>query len=181
LKAKLRFFQAAEGVVLDLKQMLSHGNIVGNYGERMATRAPPNTHNIAPHKRTFHPCSPPPPPRPPVGDKALNHFEFLITGEALSQIAATEHYVVPGDIILSREMHAIVSSTVAVKDVNPEAAALGFKLLVSMLQSNAPVTAKPTAVKLSASKQLILELFNEPSGEFYYSTARTNGTHKRRS
>jgi len=34
LKAKLRFFQAAEGVVLDLKQMLSHGDIVGNYGEK---------------------------------------------------------------------------------------------------------------------------------------------------
>ena len=33
LKAKLRFFQAAENVTLDLKQMLSHGDIVGNYGE----------------------------------------------------------------------------------------------------------------------------------------------------
>jgi len=33
LKAKLRFFQAAEGVILDLKQMLSHGDIIGNYGE----------------------------------------------------------------------------------------------------------------------------------------------------
>ena len=31
LKAKLRGFQAAEGVVLDLKLMLGHGEIIGNY------------------------------------------------------------------------------------------------------------------------------------------------------
>ena len=48
LKAKLRFFKAAENVTLDLKQILCHGSIVGNY----------------------------------VGDRALNHFEFLVTVSA---------------------------------------------------------------------------------------------------
>jgi len=100
-----------------------------------------------------------------VGDKTLNHFEFLITGEALNQIATTEHYVVPGDIILSKEMHAIISSSVAVKDVNPEAAALGFKLLVDLQDSTVlpPATSNPSNVRLSNDKQQILELFNEPS------------------
>ena len=130
LKAKLRFFKAAEGVVLDLKQMLAHGDIVGNY----------------------------------VGDQALNHFEFLINGQALLQIAATEHYVVPGDIILSREMHAITASEVAVKDVNPEATALGFKLLVALSNPSAPPPpTKPTNVRLTNDKQSILSMFNEPS------------------
>ncbi|GMI34321.1 hypothetical protein TeGR_g8414, partial [Tetraparma gracilis] len=49
-----------------------------------------------------------------VGDKTLNHFEFLTTGQPIKQIADAEHFVNPGDIILSPEMHSVVSDKVAV-------------------------------------------------------------------
>jgi len=100
-----------------------------------------------------------------VGDVSLHHFEFLVSGDALAQIAATEHYVNPGDIILSKEMHAIAHDEVAVKDVNAEATALGFKLLVDLHNpSSLAQSAKtPANVKLSSDKQSILALFNEPS------------------
>ena len=58
LKAKLRFFQAAEGVILDLKQMLSHGDIIGNYGE-----PPPSPCSLRMHRVCapfIHTCVRPP-------------------------------------------------------------------------------------------------------------------------
>ncbi|GMI22387.1 hypothetical protein TeGR_g659 [Tetraparma gracilis] len=129
LKAKLRNFKAAEGVMLDLKLMIGHGEIVGNY----------------------------------VGDSALNHFEFLVTGQPMDQMTQAEHYVVPGDIIMSKEAHAIVEDSVVVKDVNPQAAAFGFKLLVGTTPSFVPPVAPPPSipVRLSANRQRLLEMFNE--------------------
>ncbi|GMI34499.1 hypothetical protein TeGR_g11476, partial [Tetraparma gracilis] len=111
-----------------------------------------------------------------VGDKTLNHFEFLTTGQPLKQIAETEHYVEPGDIILSREIYDVLGDQVVVKDVSVEAAARGFKLLMDTNALDSGVASSLSGihgdsvrelnaaknVRLASEKQAILEMFNEP-------------------
>ena len=136
LKSKLRFFKAAENVVLDLKLMLAHGDIVGNY----------------------------------VGDRTLNHFEFLVTGEPMQQITDAEDYVVPGDIILSCEIYGVVSTDVSVtnvmgKDVSSAAATkAGFKLLTGLAANYhpLPVPSSSTAVRLSGEQATEQKGSNRP-------------------
>ncbi|GMI31478.1 hypothetical protein TeGR_g9763, partial [Tetraparma gracilis] len=79
-------------------------------------------------------------------------------------IAAAEHFVNPGDIILSPEMHSVVSDKVAVENVADKSDTKNHKLLVSATSETDGSASSTTTsnLRLSADKQPILEVFNEP-------------------
>jgi len=85
MQKNLRGFKAADGVVLDLKLMLGHGTVVGNYL-----------------------CS-----------TAFSHCEFLISGDPMTQIMEIDKTIMPGEIILSKEMLTVVNDSVIIKSASP--------------------------------------------------------------